>query len=123
MRFFRVTTQGRVVGISQMLIDDNRVLLYQAGWSAFAGSVSPGLVTDYLCLTESLRRGYDAYDFLAGDSSHKKRLTTHAHELVWAVWRRPRLKHAVLDALRVVKRLLKCLEPNRSATPTAHQSD
>ena len=122
MGLFRVATEGQVVGISQILIDDNRVLLYQGGWATSEGSVSPGLVTDYLCLTESLRRGYDAYDFLAGDSSHKQRLTTDAAELVWAVWRQPGFKLAVLDTLRTVKQLLKCLEATYYGTPAAHDT-
>jgi GNAT acetyltransferase-like protein len=110
MKLFRVRTGERVVGITQMLIDDNRALLYQAGWAMVEEGGSPGLATDYLCLVESMRRGYDAYDFLAGDCMHKQRLTTHATELVWVAWRRPRLKYAVIDTLRTVKQLLKRLE-------------
>lgn len=119
MKLFRVTSGTQVVGISQMLIDNNRVLLYQGGWSPGSGSVSPGLATDYLCLVESLKRGYDAYDFLAGDSTHKQRMTTHAAELVWAVWRRPRLKYAVLDTLRTIKRLLQRLEESDAPASTS----
>ncbi len=123
MKLFRVTANGRVVGISQLLIDDNRTLVYQGGWANVEGSVSVGLVTDYLCLVESLHRGYDAFDFLAGDSTHKQRLTTDANDLVWAAWRRPRMKYAVLDTLRTVKRLLNRLESSCFAPPCSKQNE
>ncbi len=125
MKMFRVASGERLIGGLQLLIDDNRVLVYQAGWAECAGNTSPGVLIDYLCLAESQRRGYDAFDLLAGDSVHKQRLTTHANELVWATWRKPHLKNSVLDSLRTLKRVLKRLKESYSsnASPETNSSD
>jgi CelD/BcsL family acetyltransferase involved in cellulose biosynthesis len=58
-----------------------------------------------LCICECLRRGYDAVDFLAGDTEHKRRLSTHHAELAWVVWRRPNLKNSAIDAMRRIKQV------------------
>ena len=109
MALFRVRHRGVAIGCSQLLIDRNRVLVYQGGRLAGEAKHSPGLVTDYLAMGEALQRGYSAYDFLAGDSVHKQRLSTHAADLVWAVRRRPRLRFAVMDQLRQIKRWVQSL--------------
>ena len=69
-----------------------------------------GLVVDYLCLAECQRRGFDQFDFMAGTSDYKRHLSTHEAELAWVTWRRPRLKFALLDNLRWIKRTLAGVE-------------
>ena len=102
---FRVSRGDQVVGCVQLLIDRNRALCYQGGSAAYDDTSSPGLVVDYLCIEQCLRRGFDAYDFLGGDTFHKRRLSTDSNQLVWASRRRPRFKSAALDTLRTVKSL------------------
>lgn len=97
---FRVTHAGEVIGCVELFIDRNRALCYQGGSAPYDGKRSPGLVVDYLCMEECLLRGFDAYDFLAGEMHHKQRLTNAANELVWVRSRRPRLKHFVIDVLK-----------------------
>jgi CelD/BcsL family acetyltransferase involved in cellulose biosynthesis len=101
---FRVSHEGTVIGCLHLLIDRNRVLSYQCGWSSPTGSLSPGLLTEYLCLEESLRRGFLAYDMLAGPTRHKSSLSTDCSRLLWYRKRRPRLKYRVLDIARSIKR-------------------
>ena len=103
---FRVWNGNDVVGCNQLLIDRNRVLSYQGGAAPYGGRLSPGLVVDYLCIEECRRRGYDAYDFLKGESHHKRRLSTDCTTLVWARRRRSRLKLVVVDTLRKLKQAL-----------------
>jgi CelD/BcsL family acetyltransferase involved in cellulose biosynthesis len=110
MRLCRVNSRGTTLGCAQLLIDRGRVLLYQGGRITGDSRHSPGLVTDFLAMRESLARGYSAFDFMAGDSMHKQRLTTHTQDLVWAVQRRPRLKFAVMDQLRQIKRWVATLQ-------------
>jgi len=114
MGMYRVTSPVGILGCAQVFIDDNRALLYQSGWSPQPGNVSPGLVVDYLCLAECQRRGLDQFDFMAGESDYKRHLSTHESELAWVVWRRPRLKFAVLDNLRWIKRALSHVEESLS---------
>ena len=107
---FRVKSDGEVLGCVQVFIDCNRVLCYQAGSTEYTGNrLSPGVLVDYLCIEECLRRGYDAYDFLGGNTHHKQKLSTDQSSLYWAVYRRPRWKYVALDSLRAVKRHLQQL--------------
>ncbi len=106
MTVVRVKAGGVTLGCSQVILDRNRVLVYQGGRIAHSGKKSPGLITDYLCMQESLRRGYDAYDFMAGDSIHKQRLSTHTMPLVWAEYRWPGWRLPLYDALRSTKQTL-----------------
>lgn len=104
MTIVRVRSGGHTLGCSQLLVDRGRVLVYQGGRIANIGRQSPGLITDYECMRESLRRGYDAFDFMAGDSLHKQRLTTHTVPLVWAEHRMPGWKLPLIDTLRTGRR-------------------
>ena len=106
MGMFRVSSPTGILGCAQVLIDDNRALLYQSGWTPQPGDASPGLIVDYLCLAECQRRGFDQFDFMAGESNYKRHLSTHAAELAWVTLRQPRLKFAVLDKLRQIKHTL-----------------
>lgn len=107
MTIVSVKANGVTIGCSQVLLDRGRALVYQGGRIANTGKKSPGLITDYLCMLECLNRGYDAYDFLAGDSIHKRRLSTHATPLVWAEYRWPGWRLPLYDALRSWKRTAK----------------
>lgn len=100
MGLFRVCCGDAVIGCVQLLIDGNRVLVYQGGSAPYDGKLSPGVIVDYLCLEECLARGFDAYDFLRGDSHHKQKLSTNSNRLVWFARRRPRLKFAVVETAR-----------------------
>lgn len=114
MGMYRVMSPVGILGCAQVLIDDNRALLYQSGWTAQPGDVSPGLLVDYLCMAECQRRGLDQFDFMAGESDYKRHLSTHEAELAWVTWRRPRLKFAVLDNLRWIKRALSLADESSS---------
>lgn len=118
---FRLLADDQTVGCAHMFIDRNRVLYYQGGTIPLGGNLSPGVITDYMCIEECLRRGFDSYDFLGHTSQHKRKLSTSTAELVWAVRRRPSLKFAVMDAVRSLRahwrRVLQ-----RSPSPTAADS-
>ncbi len=104
MGMFRVSNKEGLIGCAQMMFDNNRVLIYQSGCAQYTSKNSPGLITDYLCLEASLERGYDAYDLLGGETHHKERLSTNFNTLVWATYRRKRLKFQISNLLRKCKR-------------------
>ncbi|WP_298867073.1 GNAT family N-acetyltransferase [uncultured Gimesia sp.] len=106
MGLFRVKIEGQVIGCIQVLIDRNRVLCYQGGSAEYKGKLSPGVIADYLCIEECFKRGFDAYDFLAGNSHHKQKMSTHHSYLSWAQIRRPRWKFTALNALRNIKQMM-----------------
>ncbi len=101
----RVRAGTKTIGCTILHIDRNRVLVYQGGWNP-GSAKSPGVINDYCTLLECLHRGYDAYDFMAGESLHKRRMTTHQGELIWAVCQLSRFKFAALNQLRAAKRWL-----------------
>ena len=113
----RGRTSNGTLGCVQLLVERNRLLLYQCGSARLDSKLSPGLITDYLSMQAGLERGFDAYDFLAGDTVHKRKLSTHAQEVVWATWRRPSWKFRLADALRAVKRRLVRPTPAAPNTP------
>lgn len=116
MGLFRVRIDEQVIGCVQVLIDRNRVLCYQGGSAEYKGKLSPGVITDYLCIEECFNRGFDAYDFLAGNSHHKQKMSTHHSHLSWAEIRRPRWKFTALNALRKIKQSLKLLNQDKHET-------
>lgn len=109
MGLFRVKIEGEVIGCVQVLIDRNRVLCYQGGSAEYKGKLSPGVIADYLCIEECFNRGFDAYDFLAGNSHHKQKMSTTHSYLTWAQIKRPRWKFTALNALRKIKQSLKLI--------------
>ncbi len=98
---FRVRAGGETIGCVYGLRDGERMLFYQSGVAQSADpKVKPGLVTHALCMQECLERGYDAYDFLAGDDRYKRELSSGADRLVWGRLRRPRSRPVVADVAR-----------------------
>lgn len=104
---FRVQHQGATIGCLFLLVDGNRLLNYISGFASFEEHPSPGLITNYLCIQEALRRGFDAFDFLVGDNQYKDNLSTHVNQLCWMNCSRPTLKMRAIHALRQAKRTVK----------------
>lgn len=116
MGLFRVKIEGQVIGCVQVLIDRNRVLCYQGGSAEYKGKLSPGVIADYLCIEECFKRGFDAYDFLAGNSHHKQKMSTHHSHLSWAQIRRPRWKFTALNTLRNIKQMMRQITSTNQET-------
>lgn len=102
----RARQGDKVLGILYVLIEQNRLLYYQAGLPDHKSKLSLGCVTQYLTMLEGSRRGYEAFDFMAGDTLNKRVLSTDKNLVYWATWRRPSVKFRVLDGLRSLKSLL-----------------
>ncbi len=100
---FRLSDDKEILGCVHVFIDRNRALSYQAGLAPFTQKKSPGLLVDLYCMEECLQRGLDAYDFLGGEMHHKERLSTNFNTLVWATYRRKRLKFQITNLLRKCK--------------------
>lgn len=100
---FRVRRGHETIGCLLLLADRNRLLDYLSGFASFQQHASPGLIVHFLCMQEALRRGYDAYDFLVGEHQHKRNLSIAANELIWATWRRDRLKFRAAAIARRVR--------------------
>ena len=99
----RARQGDRVLGILYLLIEQNRLLYYQAGLPDHQSKHSLGNVTQYLTMLEGARRGYDAFDFMAGDAQYKRVLSTNQNSVFWIRWRRPSLKFRFLDGIRSLR--------------------
>jgi CelD/BcsL family acetyltransferase involved in cellulose biosynthesis len=103
---FRVTNDGDVVGCVYMLIDANRALCYSTGTAPYEGRLSPGVHCCYLCIEECLHQGLDAFDFMCGEMYYKKSLSTNSTNLVWATYRRRRIRFVLVKTIRSFKRFM-----------------
>lgn len=101
----RARQGNTVLGILYVLIENNRLMYYQAGLPDHKSKLSLGCVTQYLTMLEGSRRGYDAFDFMAGDTLNKRVLSTHHNTVYWARWRRASVKFMVLNGLRSLKNM------------------
>jgi hypothetical protein len=106
---FRARDGDSTIGCLLLLVEQGRLLDYLSGFAPFDSGQSPGLVTHYLCMQEALKRGYVAYDFLAGEKRHKENLGKSTGELQWVSWHRLTWKMLLCDALSKVRSLYRAL--------------
>lgn len=98
---FRVRAGATTLGCICGYVDRNRMLFYQSGIASLADpKLKPGLVLHVLCMQASLERGFDAYDFLVGDSRYKRELSNSESDLSWAALARRRPRPLASTALR-----------------------
>ena len=106
LALMRVVSGQGLVGARYAFIEGDRLLGYQSGWMPVSDrDVSAGLVLQHAVLQEAHRRGFTCWDYLAGTSEQKRRLSTGEYELMWATRRRPRLRWIAFDAARAVRSL------------------
>lgn len=102
---FRARDGQETIGCLLLLVEQGRLLDYLSGFAPLERGKSPGMVTHYLCMEEALKRGYLAYDFLAGDKRHKENLGKCAGELHWVSWSRITWKHCLCEVLGRIRAL------------------
>lgn len=107
IQMLRLAAGEHTVGILYNLIYAGKVHAYQCGYDyATAKHHSPGIITHAYAIQYCLDRGLDEWDFLSGDASFKRSLSTDSRNLVWAVFRKPSLKLRILSAARAARRKL-----------------
>lgn len=102
----RVSASEGVIGCVLSYIERGTLLFYQMGANQEFAKGSPGMIAIYATMEEAARRGYQRFDFLAGEGEHKRRLSTGANQLVWADYQRSNLKMSTIENLKQAKRLL-----------------
>ncbi len=108
MGLFRLKSEGETLGCVQFFVEHNRALVYQAGSAMYqSGRKSPGMMVDVNCIEQCLEKGFDSYDFLGGDSEHKRKLTTDSNQLCWVTYRRFRWKFVFVSILRSLRDFVK----------------
>lgn len=115
---FRVCAGDQVLGTFYGFVEQGVVYHYQWGLAHFEdNALSPGFVVGVLCMQESMARGFDEVNWLAGDVRYKRDLATSSRELVWAEWQRgPWIK--TVNRLSAARRWMR---ERQSTTPESQE--
>lgn len=113
---FRVKFGEQIVGCLFGFVENKHVLGYKGGinLSPDMKKFTPGLITHVLCMEECRKRGYDEYDFLAGEAWYKTQLSNTENFLLWATAERGLMMN-VIGTTRKIKRIFRRISP-----PTSH---
>jgi CelD/BcsL family acetyltransferase involved in cellulose biosynthesis len=107
VELLRLEAGGRTIGILYNFVWAGKVYFYQCGFDyTNHARLSPGIVTLAHAVQHYIDAGYDDFDFLSGEASYKRMLSTGSRDLVWAVFRRPNLRVRIGGAARACKRRL-----------------
>lgn len=105
IQLLRISAGNKRIGCLYNLIKDGWVSAYQSGFCYESDSrLKPGLVSHFLAIKHNLAEGARIYDFMAGDSRHKRSLGTDSHDLRWLVVQRPHVGLKIENTLRAVRR-------------------
>ena len=108
IQLLRIAAGEHVVGYLYHFVYGGRVYSYQWGLSAESDpAIAFGLASDYLAVLHNLEAGAAVFDFLHGDTLHKRRLGTASEARAWLVMQRPRWDFRLENRLRAWKRRLR----------------
>jgi len=121
----RVRDGKTTLGVIYGLLEPRRFLVYQCGFNRELWSLGPGMISHALAMQAALERGYDEYDFLAGEQNYKRHLSNAARELVWAALPRDRYVFHLMKYVRQIKRSVAAFlrKPARSMAETLANED
>jgi CelD/BcsL family acetyltransferase involved in cellulose biosynthesis len=92
------------IGYKYNFIYGKDILSYQSGYNYLNNKkLQPGLVSLYLAIIYNAKMNYNTYDFLAGDSEHKRSLSTDANKMSWLVLQKNRKRFVLERILRKIK--------------------
>jgi CelD/BcsL family acetyltransferase involved in cellulose biosynthesis len=81
----RISSGGTIIGILYGFSFRRRMCAYQSGFDypPDIGPAKPGLTCHRAAIQDAIGRGFDAYDFLAGDNRYKRSLGDHDYPQHW----------------------------------------
>ncbi len=104
IQLLRISAGGEAFGYLYNFLKDGRIYAYQSGFRYDDDRrLKPGLVSHYLAIDFNLAQDHRVYDFMAGESQHKKSLGTHSVDMYWVVLQRNRLVFRLEHLLRGIK--------------------
>ena len=82
----RISSGGTVIGVLYGFSFRRRMCAYQSGFDYRHGKgpAKPGLTSHCAAIQDAMERGFDVYDFLAGDDRYKRSLGDHTDPQHWA---------------------------------------
>lgn len=110
VRISRTLVGEQTVGILYNFVHQGHVLNYQSGFFYERDArLKPGLVSHVLAIEDSLQRGEQGYDFLAGPAGHKSRLANAERTLTWIAVGKDSLEHRIEAGIRQARRKLRAM--------------
>jgi CelD/BcsL family acetyltransferase involved in cellulose biosynthesis len=106
----RISGGGAVIGVLYGFSFRRRICAYQSGfdYGHGKGPAKPGLTCHSAAIQDALDRGFEVYDFLAGDDRYKRSLGDGAYPQHWAeagpFWSLPLLARQARAALGTLER-------------------
>jgi CelD/BcsL family acetyltransferase involved in cellulose biosynthesis len=93
-----------LLGVLLNLLYRGEVLFYLGALVQEAdGRLKPGLLIHMMCAEARAAEGFTRYDFLAGDQRYKTQLGQPGPAMRSVLFRKPRLKFQLEDALRTLR--------------------
>lgn len=84
IQVLHIYTDEMDIGYIYSFVYDRDILFYQSGFNyQDNNNYRPGLVSHYLAILHNTQKGMKTYDFLAGDSSYKRTLSTDSIPIYW----------------------------------------
>jgi CelD/BcsL family acetyltransferase involved in cellulose biosynthesis len=84
IQLLQISVGDRPLGYLYSFLYSGRVFFYQSGFAYGEGNAQrPGLVSHYLAILHNASKGFDTYDFLAGEAQYKSSLATHSAPMSW----------------------------------------
>ncbi len=84
IQLLQVNASANPLGFLYCFLYQGNVLFYQSGFGYGEGNAQrPGLVSHYLAILHNASRGFNSYDFLAGEAQYKSSLATHSAPMYW----------------------------------------
>jgi|GEM_PF-225964 len=108
IHLIKISAGDSVICYLYNFIDDKEVKFYLAAtnFNHDDKTLKPGLVAHYLVIQEYLNKGFDIYDFMAGDSQYKRSLSSSSSQVALASFKRNSLYTQLETKLRGLKQNL-----------------
>ncbi len=108
IQLLHITAGLKTIGYLYNFYDRGRVYAYQSGFNYDADpKLKPGLVSHCVAIGYYLTQKVKIYDFMAGDSQHKRSLATNTADMTWLVLQRDLPKYRMESVARSLKRRIR----------------
>ncbi|WP_412971975.1 GNAT family N-acetyltransferase [Glaciecola sp. MF2-115] len=116
----KITAGDSVICYLYNFIQGNDVKFYLSAnnYEETGSALKPGLVAHYLAIQHYINKGFELYDFMAGESQYKRSLASTASPIFLCVFSKKKLKFTLENKLRELKQRHVSGKKNISKTPT-----
>lgn len=84
IQLLQINSGDKPLGFLYCFLYQEKVFFYQSGFAYGEGNAQrPGLVSHYLAIVHNASKGFNTYDFLAGEAQYKSSLSTHSAPMLW----------------------------------------